>query len=549
MEFELIDSDALARIGRISLKHKELTTPNLLPVIHPFKNLISTKDLTKMGFKALFTNAYTLYQNCEQSNLVLTKGIHNYLNFQGLIATDSGAFQQYMYKNGDIKIEPMEIESFQEKIGSDFPVILDIPVQLDDNYEIAKEKVKLTLKRARDNIKRRDNKDCAWMGPLHGGKYFNLVKKCTNAMNKLDFEIYAIGGLVKAFLNYRFDLVLKILLTIRKNITPSKPLHMFGLGLPQFFSLAVAFGCDLMDSAAYILYAKENRYFTLSTGTKQLEELEEFPCDCPVCLNYTPRELKSFEKKLKIKLLAEHNLYLSITELKTIRQSIREGNLWELVELRIRNHPNLVMAARLLNKNKSFFEIYEKVIKGHGRLYSSYESLNRPIIYRYVNKLSNYYRVPKEARYLIILPELDTKGLNSPSIKNWISDINTNQKIKRKYIHIVFCSQIYGIIPYELLDTFPMGQYESIKEFYKYDLINLRSLKYSLNFLQNHSKSYKKCAVLLPKKFISQFNEIKNFSIYHPLYGLNIYLKKIFNSNLIISNNIGDIINFFKESM
>ncbi|MFW9781315.1 MAG: tRNA guanosine(15) transglycosylase TgtA [Candidatus Heimdallarchaeota archaeon] len=548
MEFELVNSDALARIGRISLNHKELITPNLLPVIHPLRNLISTKDLSKMGIKALFTNAYTLYQNYDQRNAVLIKGIHDYLNFQGLVATDSGAFQQYMYRDGEIEIEATEIENFQEKIGSDFPVILDLPVQLDDDYESAKEKVKLTLSRARENIKRRKNENCAWLGPIHGGKYLNLVKKCTSIMDRLDFEIYAIGGLVKAFLNYRFNLVLKILLTARKNLTPNKPLHMFGLGLPQFFSLAVAFGCDLMDSAAYILYARENRYFTLSTGTRKLQELEEFPCHCPVCLTYSPKELMSFEEKLRVKLIAEHNLYLSISELRTIRQAIRDGNLWELVELRIRNHPNLVMAARLLSKNKNFFEIYEKVIKRHGRLYSSYESLNRPIIYRYISKLSSYYRVPEDARYLLILPELDIKSFNSPSIQNWIKNINGNLKIQRKYIHIVFCSQIYGIIPFELLDTFPMGQYESIKAVNENDIIYQNSLNYCLKFFQKHSKNYKKCAILIPKRYINQFNEIKKFSTYHPLNGLDQYLKKIFNSNFLISNNIEDIVQFFEEN-
>ncbi|MFX0032710.1 MAG: tRNA guanosine(15) transglycosylase TgtA [Candidatus Hodarchaeota archaeon] len=548
MEFELIDSEALARIGRIRLNNQELITPNLLPVIHPFKNLITPNELLKMGVKALFTNAYIIYQNQDYRNVVLTKGIHDYLNFHGLIATDSGAFQQYIYRDNDIEINPIEIESFQEKIGSNFPVILDSPVQLDDDYETAKNKVRLTLRRAKDNIARRENRDCAWIGPIHGGKFFNLVKKCASAMEKLDFNIYAIGGLVKAFLNYRFDLPLRILLTIRKNVISSKPIHMFGLGLPQFFALAVAFGCDLMDSAAYMLYAKENRYFTLSTGTKKLEELEEFPCHCPVCLNYTPKELMSFEKSMRIKILAEHNLHLSFSELKTIRQSIREGNLWELVENRIRTHPNLVMAARLLRKNKAFFEIHDKIVKRHGRLYSSYYSLHRPTIYRYVRKLSKNYRVPNDVKFIIILPELDVKGYNSPSIKSWLSEIVSNQKIQLKYIHIVFFSQIYGIIPYELIDTFPMGQYESIKASYRNDLIHKTSIKYSLRFFQNHSHHYEKWFILLPAIYINQFNEFKKFPIHYPLKQLINYLRKQFNPNLFVSDAIKDFIRFFEET-
>jgi len=210
-----------------------------------------------------------------------------------------------------------------------------------------------------------------------------------------------------------------------------------------------------MDSAAYVLFAKENRYFTLSTGTRKLEELKEFPCHCPICVKYKPPELMKFEDDLRVQLIAKHNLYLSFSELKTIRQAIREGNLWELVEQRIRNHPNLVKAASLIKKNKPFFEVYEKIYKNHGRLYSSKESLDRPLIYRYEQKLLNNYRPPKEAQYFIVLPELDVKGKTSPMFNKWLGEINNSDLIKREQIHLAFYSIIYGIIPYELIDSFP----------------------------------------------------------------------------------------------
>jgi 7-cyano-7-deazaguanine tRNA-ribosyltransferase len=548
LEFEVIDVDALARIGRINLNNKDFITPNLLPVIHPFKNIISTKELTNMGVKGLFTNAYIIYQNKQLRNEIIVKGVHKFFNFTGVIATDSGAFQQYMYSNNDIEIDAEEIENFQEQIKSDFPVILDVPVELTDDYKTAEYKVNLSIKRAKDNIKRRKNANNSWVGPIHGGKYLDLLKKCTLMMSKLEFNIYAIGGLVKAFLDYRFSLTLKILLTVKKYLAPNKPLHMFGLGLPQFFSLAVACGCDLMDSAAYILFARENRYFSLSTGTKNLETLDEFPCHCPICINHTPKELKSFENNMRIKLIAMHNLYTSFSELSTIRQSIREGNLWELVEQRIRNHPNLVKAARYIKKNRTFFEIYEKLYKKHGRLYSSSESLYRPNIYRYIKRMSNNYRVPNKAKYLIILPELDTKGEFSSSIKQWLKEIYNNKKIQRERIHIAFCSGIYGILPYELLDTFPMGQYESIKSVKVNDMIYQNSLKFCMKFFKKHSKSYIKCALLIPESYINQFNEISRFPIYNPINGLENILKPIFKSNLLISPNIDVIINFLSNN-
>ena len=546
MKFEVLDIDALGRIGKINTNRKEMVTPNLFPVIHPYKNLLPMVDFKEIGAQAVFTNAYIIFQSQNKREIVLDKGIHEFLNFDGFIATDSGAFQQYIYKDKEMIINPADIEGFQEDIGSDFPVILDIPVQLDDTHEKAEIKVNETIKRAKENIERRRNENCNWFGPVHGGKYKDLLKKSIFEMNNLDFAVYAIGGLVKAFLNYRFDLTLDVLLTVKKNIISNKPIHMFGLGLPQFFSLAVACGCDLMDSAAYILYAKENRYFTLSTGTKNLEDLTEFPCHCPICVKYTPKEVLGFEDNLKTQLLAKHNLYLSFSELKTIRQAIREGNLWELVEQRIRNHPNLVKAFNIVKKNLDFFESQEKLYKNSGRLFGSSESINRPLIHRYNQRLISNYQVPRDARYLIILPELDVKGRTSPTINSWLDEIDRNEIIPRNSIHVVFLSNFLGIIPLNLIDTYPMGQYEAIGITEIKDNLYENCLLKTEIYLKSFSKSYKKFGILIPEFYINQYQENIKYYEDHPIRGLEILFKDKYYLDFSISNNIEDILLFFK---
>jgi 7-cyano-7-deazaguanine tRNA-ribosyltransferase len=547
MEYEILDVDALGRIGKLTLGNKQMLTPNIFPVIHPFKNLIAASELKSFGAQGIFTNAYIIYKNEQNRDKVLQNRIHQYLNFDGLIATDCGAFQQYMYNDDNLDIDAETIEKFQEDINSDFPVILDIPVQLDDDHDKAKKKVITTIQRAKENIERRTNENCSWFGPIHGGKFFDLLKLSAEEMAKLDYGVYAIGGLVKAFLDYRFDLTLKILLTVKKNLNVDKPVHMFGLGLPQFFSLAVACGCDLMDSAAYILYAKENRYFTLSTGTKKLEELTEFPCHCPICCDYTPKEVKNLDDNLRIELIAKHNLYLSFSELRTIRQAIKEGNLWELVEQRIRNHPSLVDAAKLVKDNNEFFEIYEKIYKNHGRIFASYESLNRPLFYRYKKKLKNNYRVPKEAGYLIILPELDIKGNNSPTIRDWLKIINKNTVIQRKLLHIVFLTKFYGIIPLQLSETFPMGQSESLTITNDNELLYNDSLKKSEIFLKNYSEHYTKCGILIPIEYVNRFGEIVKFPKNNPINGLKVLVDTLTNLEFSVFNNLNNLLLYFKD--
>ena len=546
MKFEIQDVDALGRIGKIEVNNKQMITPNLFPVIHPFDNVITASGLKDLGAQCLFTNAYIMYKNKEYREEILNKGIHDFLNYDGIIATDSGAFQQYMYNDNKIEISPEEIENFQERIESDFPVILDLPVQLEDTFEVAESKVLLTIERAKENISRRENPKCQWIGPIHGGKFPDLLKRSSIEMSKLDFGIYAIGGLVKAFLQYQFELTLKMLITVKKNIIPNKPLHMFGLGLPQFFSLAVACGCDLMDSAAYILFAKENRYFTLSTGTKRLDELTEFPCHCPICTKYTPGEVKTFEPEIIVELLAKHNLYLSFSELRTIRQAIRDGNLWELVETRIRNHPNLVNAYRTVKNNEDFFEIYEKAYKNHGRLYSSVESVNRPLFRRYFNKLGTNYRIPKEVKFLIILPELDVKGTYSSEIQKWLGIIDNS--VFREKIHIILASSYYGVIPNELMESFPLGQHEGSIEF-KYQGHAHNALNNTKFFFEKNHDQYDKIAILIPNEYLNELNELTEISKNNVIFIIQNYLTDKFKEKVFTFLTIESALGYFNDGL
>ncbi|MFX1389651.1 MAG: tRNA guanosine(15) transglycosylase TgtA [Promethearchaeota archaeon] len=547
MKWEVSDFDALGRIGKLTIKDKQMITPNLFPVVHPYKNILSTSDLKKLGAQCVFTNAYIIYKNENLRDEILKNGLHSHLNYDGIVATDSGAFQKYIYDKENLEIQPEDIEKFQEDIGTDFAVILDEPVQPDDDYETAKEKVDITIQRARDNLKRRIKDKCHWFGPIHGANFDDLLKTSIIEMNKLDFDVYAIGGLVKSLLNYRFDLVIKILLNVKTNLVWNKPIHMFGLGLPQFFSLAVACGCDLMDSAAYILFAKENRYFTLSTGTRKLEELEEFPCHCPICCEYQPKEVLNFDEKIRTELIAKHNLYISFSELRTIRQAIKEGNLWELVEQRIRNHPSLAQASTVIKDYLPLFEKHEKLYKTHGRLYSTPESSQRPLIYRYESKLKNNYRVPEDVKFLIILPELDVKGEQSPSIRSYLELIDNNSIIPRTLIHIVLLSDFYGIIPLELSSTFPLGQYESV-DLLKENVEIYENLYQKVeSFFKNYSYHYLKCGILIPEDFTNQFNEIVQFSKKKILRNLAEKLKTNFELEIESFDELDSLINFFKS--
>ena len=82
-------------------------------------------------------------------------------------------------------------------------------------------------------------------------------------MNKLPFTVNPIGGVVPLMMEYRFSELVDIILTVKGSLSPSRPVHLFGAGHPMLLSLSVLLGCDLFDSAAYVLYAQDLRYSPL----------------------------------------------------------------------------------------------------------------------------------------------------------------------------------------------------------------------------------------------------------------------------------------------
>ena len=505
--YEMKDFDAGARIGIFKLGSKKLETPNLFPVVSPFQNQISPKELyDHFKVQAIFTNAYILYKNREKNPDIIKKGLHEHLGFPGIIATDSGGFQDFMY-SGDIKLTPEEIEPFQEKIGSDCPVILDIPVQTTDPYEEAKRKVDITIQRAKDNVLRRKRHDTAWFGPIHGSIYPDLLKLSSQEMSKLDFGIYAIGGVVKTFIDYRFDLDIEILLNVRKWIDPSKPLHMFGLGLPNFFSLAVACGADTFDSAAYILYAKDDRYFTY-TGTKNIKDLIELPCHCPICSKYNASEIQKLPKDDRIEVIARHNLYHSFSEIRTIKQAIREGTLWDLVEQRVHAHPKYIKALR---KSLEFPEHFDQLLnmnKTKGQKLLSPFSFYRPHLQHYRKKIENF-KIIQAKTILLCLPELDLPSDKGVSFKVWKEKIKSNMQYEK--IQTVIISNSLSVIPIELAEIYPAGQREgniNIEHKKQERSLLLNTFR---KFLSRNKNQFKTIKILIPESYVNEYRIQEQF--------------------------------------
>ena len=458
MSFEIREKDLLARIGRLQTKSGTVETPLLFPVINPVVQLISPRRIREeFGFEALITNAYILKKHAQKQPA--KNGLHSFLDFNGAVMTDSGAYQILVY--GDIEVTPREIVKYQEQIGSDIATILDIPTGWKVTEDCARQTVDETLKRAKEFFMFKTREDILWVGPVQGGRYLDLVAKSAKEMGKLPFQIHALGSPTEVMERYRFDVLVDMIMTAKTHLPTEKPLHLFGAGHPFMFALAVSLGCDFFDSAAYSLYAKEGRYMT-ETGTCRLNELDYFPCACPKCVRDTPKQVMELPPKETQMFLAEHNLHTCAAELKRIKQAIRDGRMWEHLEMRAHGHPALFQAVKKLKKYEVYVERHDPAVKNSGLFFFNSVGLARPEIVRHRKRLFERYTPPGEAKILLLLPQTQRKPFHKSNLfSDVIGQLSALQNPNR--FHECFYSAPFGVAPTELDEVYPLSQHETVQ--------------------------------------------------------------------------------------
>jgi len=380
--FEIQHKDLAGRIGRLSTPHGIIETPVLMPVVNPHLQLLPAPKLARMGADMIITNSYIIHQDPELKVRAIEQGLHKLIGFQGPIMTDSGAFQLSVY--GDIEVLPLQILDFQFAIQSDICVPLDIPTPPDVSREPAESELRLTEKRLKEAAAL--NRPSLLAGPIQGSTYPDLREKAARFLKEMSFDVYPVGGVVPLMESYRFRDLVNVVTAAKKGLGSGAPVHLFGAGHPMIFALASAMGCDLFDSAAYALYARQGRYLTVR-GTWKPEEMKYLPCSCPVCQGHDLKEL--MESQQRIKLLAMHNLYVSLQEMKLVKQCIREGSLWDLLENRCRSHPRLLDGLKRLGSEGQWLEGLDASRKSTF-FYLSSESSSRPEVVRYARRIERF---------------------------------------------------------------------------------------------------------------------------------------------------------------
>lgn len=462
MALEIRERDLLGRIGRLETKRGSVETPTLLPVINPAIQPISPKEMQReFGCQALITNAYIIKKHSAEK--AVKYGVHRLLDFDGVVMTDSGGYQILVY--GNVGTTNAEIIRFQEQIDTDIATILDVPTGWGFSREHAQKTVEETLKRGKELFKIKLKDDIVWVGPVQGGVHLDWVAKSARAMGKMPFQVHALGSPTPVMEQYVFDALVDMIMTAKRNLPSNRALHLFGAGHPFIFALVVALGCDLFDSAAYAIYARDDRYMT-ETGTTRLTKLEYFPCSCPVCSKTTPASVKEMSKTERQVFLARHNLHISLKEIRQVKQAIMEGRLWEHLEMRLHGHPALFQALKRLGKYAEYLEANSPATKRSGIFFYSSVGLNRPEVVRHKRRLLERYVPSSEAEILVLLPQTRLKPFHkSKEHSRLLEEMERRLGEKKRLVHICTYAAPFGVVPRELDEVYPLSQYEAASPF------------------------------------------------------------------------------------
>jgi archaeosine synthase alpha-subunit len=242
-----------------------------------------------------------------------------------------------------------------------------------------------------------------------------------------------------------------VLLRARKLANPDSALYVPALATPTNVSLLVYAGVDLFDSIIAEVKAREG-YFLDADGERSFEDVSRMPCFCGVCKGANITEL-AFEHK--VALAAEHNKKALKEELNKVVERVERGTLRELVEGRCRAAPALTTLLRLLDNEYGYFERRSPIVRTATLLACSQESLNRPEIRRFGERVIE--RLQRRDGILLLLPCSARKPYSrSRSHRIVLAQLG---ELRQRLNEAIITSPV-GVVPRSLEIMYPASNYD-----------------------------------------------------------------------------------------
>ena len=356
MQFKLRKTDGNARRGELTFPRGKVQTPAFMPVgtYGTVKGMLP-RDITEIGAEIILGNTFHLMLRPGTEVVKQHGDLHDFINWQGPILTDSGGFQVFSlgamrkiteegvtFKSpidgSSVFIDPEKSMQVQRDLGSDVVMIFDECTPYPATEQEAEESMQLSLRWAKRSKQAHGDNPSALFGIVQGGMYEQLRDRSLAGLEEIDFDGYAIGGLSVG--EPKEDMI-RILDHMATSMPNNKPRSLMGVGKPADLVEAVRRGIDMFDCVMPTRNARNGHLFT-SQGVVKIRNAKyrndtsplDSECDCYTCQNFTRGYLHHLEKcgeMLGAQLNTIHNLRHYQRLMQGLRDAIDQGSLDDFV--------------------------------------------------------------------------------------------------------------------------------------------------------------------------------------------------------------------------
>jgi len=357
MKFKVSATSGRARRGELDFPRGKVQTPAFMPVgtYGTVKGMLP-RDIKEIGAEIILGNTFHLMLRPGTEVVKKHGDLHDFIQWQGPILTDSGGFQ--VFSLGDMRkitekgvefkspidgspvfIDPEKSMQVQRDLGSDVVMIFDECTPYPATEKQANDSMQLSLRWAERSKKAHADNPSALFGIVQGGMYESLRDKSMAGLEEIGFDGYAIGGLSVG--EPKEDMV-RILEHLGDKMPADKPRYLMGVGKPADLVEAVLRGIDMFDCVMPTRNARNGHLFT-STGVIKIRNavhrgdtapLDE-NCDCYTCQNFSRGYLHHLDKCGEIlgaQLNTIHNLRYYQNLMRGLRDAIENDCLDQFVD-------------------------------------------------------------------------------------------------------------------------------------------------------------------------------------------------------------------------
>ena len=355
MKFSIESKQGNARAGSLTINNKTIDTPAFMTIgTYGSVKTMDTYDLKKCNVDIILSNAFHLMLRPGTNLIQKFGGLHQLMNWDGLILTDSGGYQVFSLGkdvkiskkgaefrspfNGDKVFMSPEISiDVQTKINTDIMMIFDECIKYPSDLSTTEKSMELSLRWA-ERSKKANYASKTLFGIVQGGMYPKLRETSREALIDMDFDGYALGGLS---VGEPSDVMHEIIDENAPKLPESKPRYVMGIGKPLDIAYAVRAGVDMFDCVIPTRNARNGQLFT-SEGIKRIRNAKytndtspiDSNCQCYTCKNFSISYIKHLDRcneVLAARLMTIHNVYFYQNLMAQLRNAIIASSLDELI--------------------------------------------------------------------------------------------------------------------------------------------------------------------------------------------------------------------------